>query len=174
MPTYPFDQSWPASQAMTSARSRCSDAGYSSVARPSEEPVPRRSTRTRNRPSVRSRSYAWPYGRGQVVLAVGERLEQGGERAITGGQVEVGGQVRPVRHRDPAGGRHQLVSGWARRVRDRGAARRAARRASPRAWPRGRPAAPPPPPTRRASGRRTRTSGRRGRGRRTRRPATGC
>ncbi len=45
MPTLPSHHSWAASQAMTVTRSDCSASGYSSVASPSDEPVPRRSSR---------------------------------------------------------------------------------------------------------------------------------
>ena len=59
MPTAPVDQGWSASQAMTAARSDCSSAGYSSVAMPSDEPVPRTSTRaTAKPPSSARRRYS--------------------------------------------------------------------------------------------------------------------
>ena len=45
MPTVPSDQGCVASQSITVARSVRSTAGYSSVAMPSLEPVPRTSTR---------------------------------------------------------------------------------------------------------------------------------
>ena len=45
MPTAPVHHGCSASQAMTSHRSRCSCSGYSSVASPSDDPVPRTSTR---------------------------------------------------------------------------------------------------------------------------------
>ncbi len=45
IPTLPSHHGWSASQPITSTRSDCSTTGYSSVASPSEEPVPRRSSR---------------------------------------------------------------------------------------------------------------------------------
>ena len=59
IPTLPLDHGWEASQAMTSARSVCSSGGYSSVAIPSEDPVPRTSTRaTAKPPSSARRRYS--------------------------------------------------------------------------------------------------------------------
>ena len=45
MPTVPSDHGWVASQSITVAMSVRSTSGYSSVAMPSLEPVPRTSTR---------------------------------------------------------------------------------------------------------------------------------
>ena len=62
MPTLPSHQPCSASHPMTSARSRCSRAGYSSVASPPDEPVPRRSSRhTAYENSSRSRVYSGRY-----------------------------------------------------------------------------------------------------------------
>jgi hypothetical protein len=59
IPTDPVDHGWAASQPMTWQRSACSLAGYSSVATPSDDPVPRRSTRATAYPcSPHSRSYS--------------------------------------------------------------------------------------------------------------------
>ena len=59
MPTEPEHQSWSASHAITAQRSRCSCGGYSSSATPSEDPVPRTSTRqTTYPPSSRRRAYS--------------------------------------------------------------------------------------------------------------------
>ena len=59
MPTRPLHHSCAASQATTSTRSACSAGGYSSVASPADEPVPRRSSRHTANPN-RSRRSSYP------------------------------------------------------------------------------------------------------------------
>ena len=67
MPMLPVHQGWAASQAITSARSRCSASGYSSVATPPLEPVPRTSTRATAKPnSSAKRAYS---GRQPAVMS---------------------------------------------------------------------------------------------------------
>ena len=59
IPTRPFDHSCAASHAITWQMSSSSAAVYSSVAIPSDEPVPRMSSRqTAKPPSSQSRSYS--------------------------------------------------------------------------------------------------------------------
>ena len=59
IPTAPFDQPCVASQAMTCSMSSCSCTVYSSVAMPSDEPVPRMSSRHTTYPnSAARRSYS--------------------------------------------------------------------------------------------------------------------
>src|SRR5215213_196927 len=79
MPTAPVDHDWEASHPITRHRSACSLAGYSSTATPSDDPVPRRSTRTTAYPySPHSRSYSGRYD------AVASSLRYGSASSTTG------------------------------------------------------------------------------------------
>jgi hypothetical protein len=79
MPTAPVDHGCAASQAITWHRSACSLAGYSSVATPSDDPVPRRSTRATAYPYSRHRrSYSGRYD------AVASSLRYGSASSTTG------------------------------------------------------------------------------------------
>ena len=95
-----------ASQAMTSHRSRCSCAGYSSTASPSDEPVPRRSRRgDRIAVLVAQPHVLRPVARGQVVLAVGQRLEDARGGQLVGRRQEQG-------DREPGAVREGIITRW--------------------------------------------------------------
>ena len=101
MPTFPVHQSCAASQAMTSQMSACSCAWYSSSAIPSEEPVPRRSSRqTAKPPSSQSRSYSLAYDAVRSSMRYGSASRIAGAGQVIG-EEEARREPRPVLHRDP-------------------------------------------------------------------------
>ena len=123
MPTLPLHQSCPAAQVRISSVSAISSAVYSSVATPSEAPVPRTSTRTPANPFPAKIGIGTPViGEEVLVLAIRDRLHHRWKGPVPEaiGKVEGHSHADTIahRHEDPAIDPNRIgISVWHEAVR---------------------------------------------------------